>query len=399
MIQDVIKMDFPIKKTITFDTVVPLFTSGGECASEDIHWFGRVIEAGEFEFSEFKRYRFVEYCGPMVVERTIIAEKEIDINSDWSKSDIKVWPIYARAHMLNKLGCVCERYVDGCEDILSELCAEEHCTSIHGHISRFLKNWKQLPNLKDNSVYDKIITGKILDNIGTFKVTIDAVTDSIFPDYEAIEMVEKDPNKIVHSEDISGITSRIYLKPGLTLKDINKLKSSSCGLWAIGLLNGSPNRLFDPNSDDVQYGFTADQAKWTQFGLFDAILWSDITDLYFDADIDAPIGRAELNYHDFNVLNRYTGLHIDRATSPIEDKNSVVRHKLDEVIVLLYKLALYEWNIRIKNIKMLVNWWDEIYIEMTDVNGNVKRIWFDSTLVALGDPSLLPMLEYAVPSN
>lgn len=389
MIQDVLKMDFPIKKHVSLDTTVPLFISG-ESASDDIHWFGRILEAGQFEFENYHRYRFIEYVGDYLVERTILTEEEIDINSDWSKSEISVWPIYAKCYPLNeRCSTLYERYAEGLTDVLQCMCVEDHCTTIHGHIDRELRRWKSLPNLKNNEVYDQIITGKFLDNIGSYKTCIEAVADRIILDYEAQYEAESNPNALVHSKDINGVTSTIYGNIGLKLKDLQPLKANCCGLWNIGVLNGTPNRLFDPNGKEVIYGFTKDETKWIQFGLFDVLLWSDMTDIYFDAEITQNIGRADMTYNDFSVLNRYRGTHADPRSCAMGQVTST--EFLNEIVVILCKLALHEWNFRVTKIKFLMNWWSEIYIELTDVDNNVRRIWYDSTLITLADPSLLPM--------
>lgn len=395
MIQDVLQMDFPIKKSFALDTTVPLFTNGGECASDDIHWFGRYLELNQFEFENYHRYRFIEYVGDFLVERTILSEDEIDINADWTNSEINVWPIYAKCYPLNKrCEVLYERYAEHMTDVLNGMCIEDHCTTIHGHIDRQLRLISKLPPMKDHQVYDQVITGKFLDNIGSYKTCVDAITDRMILDYEYPSEELKNPERLVHTKDINGVTSVIFSNMGLKLKDISHLKGSGCGLWNIGVLNGTPHRLFDPNGKDVIYGFTKDETKWIQFGLFDAIIWSDLTDIYFDAEVTQEFGRADLKYKEFSVLNRYSGSHADNHSC---DKVKMVQTDLlNEIVIIISKLAFHEWNARVQRIRFLVNWWSEIYIEITDQNNNVTRLWYDTTLITLTDPSLLPMPVYNV---
>ena len=390
MIQDIFEMPFPLKKDIMFSSTVPLIMYNEAERAEDYYWFGRNIDITKEAISRYHRYKFLEYVGDMCVERVFITEEPIKVDSDWSKSEVPIMPIYARRYMLRANRSCFDRYLSGCWTMLEnfDMC-EENLATIHERTLRHLERWRDIPGLKMDEYFNKVITGKTVDNLSTFQAVLEC--SGIDYDWNApfyAQLLQNQADQI-QPDKVTDKTTRTIARPELRLKDLNRLKSRTTGLWNIGVISGKPARMFDPNGKDVQYGFNNEYSKWEQIGILDSLFWSNLTDIYFDVSFRE---RDDFTINDIDMLNRYTGFHVDAMNC--EDHNLVIKNGL-ELIIALSKCAMEipTENHHLSRLRVQMNWWDEIYIEIYLGDKEVYRYWFDTTVCTLADPAIMNSLD------
>lgn len=385
MIQDIFKMPFATTRDWSFSSTVPLiFYNNGLCA-EDYYWLGRDLDISQLELESLHRYKFLEYVGDLCVERVIVADGEFSLADNWEKSDIKIYPVYAKRFHLRKNRVSFDRYLNGCWDMLDVLsCNEENLRTIHDYLIRHLDNWRDIPGLKKDKYFDSIITGKTKTNLENFSATLQCSTLDYDWDNEFYNELLKVP-AIIQPDKVEDKTSEKYVKTDITLKSLAKMKTRNSGLWTIGMMTGTPARLFDPNGKDVKYGFTTDYAKWEQIGILDSLQWSNFTDIYFDIEL---LEQGKYNFKALDMLNRYTGSHVDHTNIEL---NMPATKFLMELVIALSKCSLeFKGGKPVSQIRFLMNWFDEIYVEIV-VNGKTYRIWYDTTITTLADPGMVPL--------
>jgi len=398
MIQDVLEMPFAItKKDITFKNLIPTIVYDGHHCNENWYWTGREIELSKLRVKETYRYKIIEYSGDYVIERVVLTDKPIDVNSDWSKcTDTNVFPIYAIARPINGKGYPrFDRYLPG---IFNSLYWFDNCPgdlqTIHSAIDRRLNDWyhpnTRIARLIDNDIHRFISSGSMYDNFDQYAMILHATDINAWCSEEDIVKLNNHPEEFTHKFEKMNQNDKVYASFDLKLSNLNFLKNSSSGLWCINQTTGKPNRLFDPNDEDVEHN-TIEYKTLYQMQLIEYFTKCKYTDIYLKAKVrkNIPQGvrvRRKLStYSQFDVLNRYTGTHRDRS-------NMILPDDMEET-TRIYELIEEAFGDIISEMEILKNWWDEIYIRFTDHKGIEHKYFYDLTWLALADCTLVETID------